>query len=283
VSASEAPAPQEAGALHGLRVLELTAGLAGSVAGMLLADLGADVVKVYDEDEVPNVTPGRRVWDRNKVGATIDRSRVESMGGLAEMVRRADAVLVGTADDIRGYDALLGRGLVPGEPAVWLVMPPYLLGETPWAAERASAGLLHAWLGTAWSQASYEDVPVEISYPLALYMQGIWAATMVVALRLGAERGRASGGAPTARWSSLPEISSSAGTPLMFIAPGGRRAHCPTIAATDARMGSGCSSPPSPTPSSSVAFALSVPMRCWMIPVSAGIPPVCVTLTTPDG
>ena len=110
------------------------------------------------------------------------------------MVRRADAVLVGTADDIRGYDALLGRGLAPGEPAAWLVMPPYLLGETPWAAERASAGLLHAWLGTAWSQASYEDVPVEISYPLALYMQGIWAATMVVALRLGAERGRASGG-----------------------------------------------------------------------------------------
>ncbi len=161
---------------------------------MLLADLGAEVVKVYDEDEVSNVTPGRRVWDRNKVGATIERSRVESVGALDEMVRRADAVLVGTADDIRGYDALLGRGLAPGAPAVWLVMPPYLLGETPWAAERASAGLLHAWLGTAWSQASYDDVPVEISYPLALYMQGIWAATMVVALWLGAERGRASGG-----------------------------------------------------------------------------------------
>jgi crotonobetainyl-CoA:carnitine CoA-transferase CaiB-like acyl-CoA transferase len=194
VSASAAPAAREAGALGGLRVLELTTGLAGSVAGMLLADFGADVVKVYDEGEVPNITPARRVWDRNKVGATIERSKVDSVAALEEMVRRADAVLVGTTDEIRGYDALLRRGLAPGAPAVWLVMPPYLLGETPWAAERSSAGLLHAWLGTAWNQASYDDVPVEISYPLALYMQGIWAATTVVALWVGAQRGRASGG-----------------------------------------------------------------------------------------
>ena len=56
-------------------------------------------------------------------------------------------------------------------------MPPYLLGETPWAGDRESAGLLFAWLGHAWSQASYADVPVDCIYPLALHMQGIWAAT----------------------------------------------------------------------------------------------------------
>ena len=35
-----------AGALDGVRVLDLTDGLAGPVAGMLLGDLGADVVRV---------------------------------------------------------------------------------------------------------------------------------------------------------------------------------------------------------------------------------------------
>ena len=72
-------------------------------------------------------------------------------------------------------------------------MPPYLLGETPWAgAERArvAAGLLFAWLGHAWSQASYDDVPVDCLYPLALYMQGIWAATVAVALLTGRQLGR---------------------------------------------------------------------------------------------
>jgi CoA-transferase family III len=171
-----------AGALDGVRVLDLTDGLAGPVAGMLLGDLGADVIKIGPPGDRA-ARPGRRVWDRNKRWAGFDPTRDADADALDRLVAGADIVLAGPAQ-------WLGRA--PGT-AIWVVMPPYLLGETPWGPERESAGLVHAWLGHAWSQASYEDVPVDSVFPLALYMQGIWGATVATALVAGQRRGRRTG------------------------------------------------------------------------------------------
>ena len=49
-------------ALDGVRVLDLTAGLAGPVAGMLLADLGADVVKIRPPGGGPSARNRRIGW-----------------------------------------------------------------------------------------------------------------------------------------------------------------------------------------------------------------------------
>jgi crotonobetainyl-CoA:carnitine CoA-transferase CaiB-like acyl-CoA transferase len=149
---------------------------------MLLADLGADVVKVGSPGAGP-ARPGRRVWDRNKRWATCDPSQDADADAFDRLVAGADVVLAGPGS---------WRGRAPGS-AIWIVMPPYLLGETPWGPERESAGLVHAWLGHAWSQASHEDVPVDSVFPLALYMQGIWAATVATALIAGQRRGRQTG------------------------------------------------------------------------------------------
>ena len=179
------------GALAGVRVVDLTEGVAGPVAGMLLADMGADVIKVRAPGRGPwNREPGMHMWDRGKRGAVADRARERDMLAVDRLIQCADVVLVGTASGTVSYDDLEGRGHVPGQPAYWIVMPPYLLGETPWTGGRESAGLLFAWLGHAWSQSSYEDVPVDCTYPVALYMQGIWAATVAVALLTGRRLGR---------------------------------------------------------------------------------------------
>jgi len=179
------------GALAGVRVADLTDGLAGPLAGMLLADLGADVIKVHALGrESLDRQPGLHMWDRGKRSAVADRSRAGDMLAVDRLMRCADVVLVGTGGAAVSYDDLVARGHVPGQPAIWIVMPPYLLGETPWAGSRESAGLLFAWLGHAWSQSSYRDIPVDCAYPVALYMQGIWAATIAVALLTGRRLGR---------------------------------------------------------------------------------------------
>jgi crotonobetainyl-CoA:carnitine CoA-transferase CaiB-like acyl-CoA transferase len=182
------------GALDDVRVLELTNGVAGSVAGMLLADLGADVLSMRTPGRGPSASePGRHVWDRNKRAALLDPSRAGDLDALDPLVAAADIVLVGTSGPAVTYDQLCGRGLSPGPSACWIVMPPYVLGHTPWAGEGESAGLLFAGLGQAWSQASDDDVPVDCLYPLSLHMQGIWAATVAVATLVGADAGRAVG------------------------------------------------------------------------------------------
>jgi crotonobetainyl-CoA:carnitine CoA-transferase CaiB-like acyl-CoA transferase len=180
------------GALAGVRVADLTGGRAGPVAGMLLADLGADVIKVGAPGGGPSAAePGLHMWDRGKRSAVLDPARAGDLAALDRLVSRADVVLVGTQEPGLGYQDLLDRGLAPGQPALWVVLPPYLLGETPWAGGRESAGLLFAWLGHAWSQSSYADVPVDCLYPVALHMQGIWAATTAVAALTGRQAGRA--------------------------------------------------------------------------------------------
>jgi crotonobetainyl-CoA:carnitine CoA-transferase CaiB-like acyl-CoA transferase len=184
------PTAEEPHALGGVRVLDLTGSVAGAVAGMLLADLGADVVKVHPPGSVPLAGPrGLAMWDRGKRAATADPSSAEDLLVLDQLIAGADVLLVGTSGPGITYRALIDRGRRPGEPCFWVVMPPYLLDETPWPGGQESAGLLFAWLGHAWNQSSQEDVPVDCVFPVALHMQAIWAAIVAVALLSGRQRG----------------------------------------------------------------------------------------------
>jgi crotonobetainyl-CoA:carnitine CoA-transferase CaiB-like acyl-CoA transferase len=200
-------------ALDGVRVVDLTAGLAGPVAGMLLADLGADVIKVYPPGGGPSAdAPGPHMWDRGKRTAVCDPARAGDLAALDELIRRADIVLTGTGSGVAaGYDDLLSRGLAPGQPATWVVLPPYLLGETPWAGDQESADLLFAWVGHAWNQASYDDVPVDVVFPVSLIMQGIWGAITAVAALVGRQRGTA----------DLPLVVAGGAHGAQLVSPGG--------------------------------------------------------------
>jgi crotonobetainyl-CoA:carnitine CoA-transferase CaiB-like acyl-CoA transferase len=184
------PPAEEQHALAGVRVLDLTGSVAGAVTGMLLADLGADVVKVHPPGALPlDGRRGRMMWDRGKRAAAADPSRAEDLLALDRLIAGADVLLVGTSGPGVTYRGLFDRGRRPGEPCFWVVMPPYLLDETPWPGGQESAGLLSAWLGHAWNQSSQGDVPVDCLFPLAVHMQAIWAAIIAVALLVGRQRG----------------------------------------------------------------------------------------------
>ena len=84
-----------AACLEGLRVLDLTSFIAGPVCPMLLADLGADVVKIETPDGDPfrMTAYGFHGWNRGKRSLVLDLKRPEGRDVLLDLVRTADVVV----------------------------------------------------------------------------------------------------------------------------------------------------------------------------------------------
>ncbi len=65
-----------AGVLDGLKVLDLSWGIAGPMAGMLLCDHGAEVTRIEPPGSNPfQQNSGYRVWNRGKRSAIFDLKR----------------------------------------------------------------------------------------------------------------------------------------------------------------------------------------------------------------
>jgi crotonobetainyl-CoA:carnitine CoA-transferase CaiB-like acyl-CoA transferase len=108
--------------LSGVRVLELSQIMAGPTAGMMLADLGADVVKVeklpggddarsYREPRVNGVSAPFLVLNRNKRGIALDLKHPKGKAVLRRLVESADVLTEnyrkGTLERLGlGYDTL---------------------------------------------------------------------------------------------------------------------------------------------------------------------------------
>src|SRR4051812_45661259 len=96
--------------LEGLRVIEAGAAVAIPLGGRMLADYGAEVIKIEStvRPELGRVTvfldsmPGARYWEkggyyteinRNKTGISLDLSKRESRDVFLDLVRVSDVLL----------------------------------------------------------------------------------------------------------------------------------------------------------------------------------------------
>ena len=115
--------------LEGIRVVDLSRVLAGPFCGMLLSDMGADVIKVEDTgsgDESRTWPPHKDgesaahlVINRNKRDITLDLKSAEGVEIVRKLVSRADVLIenfrTGTMESFGlGYEALaqINPGLV---------------------------------------------------------------------------------------------------------------------------------------------------------------------------
>src|SRR5690606_35779909 len=106
------------GPLAGMRVLELAQIMAGPTCGMMLADMGADVIKVeklpggddsrgYREPLINGVSAPFMILNRNKRGIALNLKTDEGREVLLRMVREADVL---TENFRRGRLEKLGLG-----------------------------------------------------------------------------------------------------------------------------------------------------------------------------
>ena len=126
-SPAGAPAASGGGALEGIRVIELGQLLAGPFAGHLLADLGAEVIKV----EPPGTGDPMREWGherykgralfwpslaRNKMSVSLNLRSAEGQQLLKELVADADVLI---------------ENFRPGTLEKWGIGPDTLLEQNP--------------------------------------------------------------------------------------------------------------------------------------------------------
>ena len=118
------------GPLAGMRVLDLSHVMAGPVCGLMLADMGADVIKVEripvgDDSRqmlTPSIageSPAFMMMNRNKRGLALDLKKPEGQQVLKRLAKNADALIEnyrkGTMEKFGlGYDTLkmINPGLI---------------------------------------------------------------------------------------------------------------------------------------------------------------------------
>ena len=101
-----------AAVLDGVRVLDLSWGIAGPMTAMMMADHGADVIKI----EPPGGDPyrgqlGYRAWQRGKRSAVFDLKNAEDNEDFLALVKTADVLVETYAPGVTGrlgidYDTL---------------------------------------------------------------------------------------------------------------------------------------------------------------------------------
>ena len=179
--------------LDGVRVLDVS-GRIGAYCTKILADLGADVIKVEsptgDRLRHPDTARQYDYYHHNKRGITLDWEREQSIPILAALAARSKVVVASPQGERRQP-----AGFVDAPPSLTWVGPQSL---TCFITPFGLAGPCHQWRATpftsfAMSGLMFPAGPPE-GPPLAMPGQplydeaGIWAAFMVQAMLLGPGR-----------------------------------------------------------------------------------------------
>ncbi len=80
--------------LEGIRILDFSQGMAGSIATMVMSDFGGEVIKIEPPKGDPyRAVPSSLLWNRGKKSVVIDLSTDEGRARIRRLARSADIVV----------------------------------------------------------------------------------------------------------------------------------------------------------------------------------------------
>jgi formyl-CoA transferase/CoA:oxalate CoA-transferase len=180
--------------LDGVRVLDLTRNLAGPYAAMILAELGADVVKVESPGGDDTRQWGPPFWDgeapvflaanRNKRSIVLDLRTEQAREVMERLCRRSDVVIESFRPDALerlGYGFAWAQALNPG--VVYCSVTPYGDGG-PLRDRPGYDPLIQAFSGVMSVTGEPDRSPVRVGVSVIDMGTGMWAAMSVLAALL---------------------------------------------------------------------------------------------------
>jgi formyl-CoA transferase len=177
---------KDKGPLAGIRVIDIGTMVAGPVAATLLADLGADVIKIEQPgrgDSLRHIGPavqGESLWwnveGRNKKSVTLDLHHPEGQRILKEMLKHADVLVENFRPGILGKWNLSWEYLKQVNPRlVMLSVSGY--GQTGPYANRAGYDRIALAMGGTLNATGYPDrAPVKLGTAMADYSTALFGA-----------------------------------------------------------------------------------------------------------
>lgn len=183
--------------LTGLRIVDLTRVISGPFCTMLLADLGADVIKVEPPEGDPLRTQGSgrnglswyyASFNRNKRSVVLDLKTEEGKRGLEKLLVDADAVI----DNFRpGVMQRLGFGeerLQQIRPGIITCSITGFGADGPYRDRPAFDFIAQAMSGFMSVNGGKDDPPQRSGLPISDLVCGIYGALGLCAALLGRER-----------------------------------------------------------------------------------------------
>ena len=171
-----------AGALDGIRIIDLTQGIAGPYTGMLLAEQGADVIKVEPpHGDTARGTPGFHIWNRSKQSVVADSATPDGLAFIQQLIATADIVLTDFQPGSDAYQNLNYETLSQNNPSlIYCHLPAF--GTTGAHATRyPDDALVAAVSGLLGSQWSHRDGGVYLVIPIASYGAAFVASSSLAA------------------------------------------------------------------------------------------------------
>jgi crotonobetainyl-CoA:carnitine CoA-transferase CaiB-like acyl-CoA transferase len=164
-------------AFDNIRILDFSQGIAGPMACMLLADFGAEVIKIEPPGgDRMKAEPGYHTWNRNKRRVVLDLHRFEGLRATRELLATADVAVFDWRPgemERSGLDAVTVRAAHPALLHAWL--PPY--SPTGRWSQLAPDDLLLSALGSvSHLQYSYEEWPTHLVTPQVTYAHAMLSA-----------------------------------------------------------------------------------------------------------
>ncbi len=166
-------------ALSGIRIIECAQDIAAPYAAMLLAEQGADVIKVEPPGgDRARRLPGFAVWNRSKRGVVADLTTTAGCERLRALIASADVLI---SDGFPEYPELQRDALAaPSSRLIHCCLPPYGT-RGPAVHGPAIDDLVAARSSLLTSQWAHREGPVFLTIPIASYGAALLAAGAVAA------------------------------------------------------------------------------------------------------
>jgi crotonobetainyl-CoA:carnitine CoA-transferase CaiB-like acyl-CoA transferase len=181
--------------LDGIRVVDCSEGIAGPVAAMMLAEAGADVIKVEQPGGDPaRASEGFLTWNRSKRSVVVDLYTQDGRDELHHLLADADVFFHGFGPTMATELGLTDKELTALHPQL---ITSAVLG---WPAGHPSADgpiddfLVSARLGLCDEQRGHREGPVFLRFPFGSWCAVYLSTIGVIARLIQRQRGGAGGG-----------------------------------------------------------------------------------------